>query len=90
MHPTNDVAELSFSWLSSVLLCCTPTPATGRDQVVADAMYKLKARGLTMQNIVHMPDAELDGYIAKVGFHNNKASFASCRLSARVRATRCL
>ncbi|KAJ1492066.1 hypothetical protein T484DRAFT_1881661, partial [Baffinella frigidus] len=43
-----------------------------KDQVVADAMRKLKARGLTMANVVAMPDEELDGYIAKVGFHNNK------------------
>jgi len=25
-----------------------------------------------MANVVAMPDEELDGYIAKVGFHNNK------------------
>ncbi len=46
-----------------------------KDQVVAEAMSALKARGLSIDSVLQMTDEELNHCIAKVGFHNNKTKF---------------
>jgi hypothetical protein len=46
-----------------------------KDQVVAEAMAALRAKGLSVDGVLAMSDAELNGCIAKVGFHNNKTRF---------------
>ena len=49
-----------------------------KDQVVSETMFALKAwprGGLSVDSVLAMTDRELDGLIAKVGFHNNKTKY---------------
>ena len=48
-----------------------------KDQTVAEAMNNLisNPRGLSVESVLAMSDEELDGLIAKVGFHNNKTKY---------------
>ena len=46
-----------------------------KDQVVAEAMAKLRAKGLSVEAVLRMSDEELNACIAKVGFHNNKTRY---------------
>lgn len=46
-----------------------------KDPVTAAAMHLLMEAGLTPQSVAAMPPATLDGYICKVGFHNNKTKY---------------
>eukprot|EP00292_Cryptomonas_paramecium_P012457 CAMPEP_0113723906 /NCGR_PEP_ID=MMETSP0038_2-20120614/38738_1 /TAXON_ID=2898 /ORGANISM="Cryptomonas paramecium" /LENGTH=367 /DNA_ID=CAMNT_0000653657 /DNA_START=196 /DNA_END=1299 /DNA_ORIENTATION=+ /assembly_acc=CAM_ASM_000170 len=46
-----------------------------KDQVVAEAMSNLRQRGLTIDSVLGMSDADLNACIRKVGFHNNKTKF---------------
>ena len=43
-----------------------------RDEVTADAMNKLIAHGLTIDNILNTDDETLDQLIGKCGFHQKK------------------
>jgi len=43
-----------------------------KDQATATAMAKLRAHGLTVDNILNTPDNELDSMIYSVGFHQAK------------------
>ncbi|KAJ3090390.1 DNA N-glycosylase and apurinic/apyrimidinic (AP) lyase [Quaeritorhiza haematococci] len=49
-----------------------------KDPITADAVKKLMAHkpgGLTVDSILEMDEKTLDGYIAKVGFHNRKTKY---------------
>jgi len=46
-----------------------------RDEVNADAMHKLIAHGLTIDNIINTDDETLDGLIGKCGFHKKKVQY---------------
>jgi len=43
-----------------------------KDEVTYNAMLKLKAHGLTIDNILATSDSKLDSLISQVGFHNKK------------------
>ena len=46
-----------------------------KDQTTAEAMEKLKAHGLTVENILKTPPEKLNALISKVGFYNNKTKY---------------
>ncbi|EPY33727.1 endonuclease III [Strigomonas culicis] len=47
--------------------------AQTKDTVTAATMHELMGRGLTVQRVAGWAEAQLDGYIQKVGFHHTKA-----------------
>lgn len=46
-----------------------------KDETNAKAMTKLKAHGLTVENILRTSEADLNALIREVGFHNKKAGY---------------
>jgi len=46
-----------------------------KDRATATAMTKLKAHGLTVENIIQTTAARIDELIAGVGFHQRKAAY---------------
>jgi len=46
-----------------------------KDATVGEAMRAMQSRGLDVQTIHDMDAEELNGYINKVGFHNNKTKY---------------
>ena len=62
-------ADMEYQTLVSLMLS-----SQTKDTVNAAAMLKLRAHGLSVENILQTDDATLDGLIHAVGFHNNKVN----------------
>ena len=63
-------ADMEYQTLISLMLS-----SQTKDTVNAAAMLKLRAHGLSVENILQTDDATLDGLIHAVGFHNNKVKY---------------
>jgi len=63
-------AQRDYQTLISLMLS-----SQTKDTVNAATMVKLRAHGLSVENILATPDDVLDGLIRAVGFHNNKVKF---------------
>ena len=67
---TNSAADMECQMLISLMLS-----SQTKDTVNAATMLKLRAHGLTVENIVATTDANLFELIRAVGFNNNKVKY---------------
>uniref|UniRef100_A0A0K6S7R4 Endonuclease III homolog n=2 Tax=Chromera velia CCMP2878 TaxID=1169474 RepID=A0A0K6S7R4_9ALVE len=63
-----------LTWRFQTLVAAMLSSQT-KDEVVAACMGRLRARGLSLQTILSMPEDELRTLLYGVGFHNNKTKF---------------
>ena len=67
---TNSAADMEYQTLISLMLS-----SQTKDTVNAATMLKLRAHGLTVENILATTDANLFELIRAVGFNNNKVKY---------------